>query len=124
MEHSVWSRRCETFHSVVGGLVSYGLGPKGADRPHDISREHCEVRGYGPSAPWRPEYSRLLHERYGIEFRTVALCVVSTGLLAYVDSCNGVSIAAANRKFGHDVFKECSEEARKNWEHGRKLAKN
>jgi hypothetical protein len=44
-------------------------------------------------------------------------------LLTRADSYNGVSTATANRKFGHDVFKECSEQARKNWEQARKLAK-
>jgi hypothetical protein len=90
---------------------------------YDISRGHYEVQGFGLPVPWRPEYARLLQERYGIEFRTVALCIVSTELVAYVESYNGVSTAAANRKFGHDIFKEFSEEARKNWEHAQNVAR-
>jgi hypothetical protein len=90
---------------------------------YDISRGHNEVLGYGLPVPWRPEYARLLHERYGVKFRTVALCIVSTTLVAYVDSYNRVSAEAVKRRFGHDVFKECSEEARKKWEDYRKLAK-
>jgi hypothetical protein len=82
----------------------------------DIARGQYEVLGYGLPAPWRNEYVRLLRERYDIKFRAVALCIVSTNLVAYVDGYNGVSIAAANGKFGHDVFKECAEEARKRWE--------
>jgi hypothetical protein len=87
-----------------------------------MSREHYEVLGYGLPVPWRPEYARLLQERYGIKFRTVALCIVSTTLVAYVDSYNRVSTEAVNRKFGHDVFKECSEGARRGWEEARKSA--
>jgi len=47
-----------------------------------------------------------LRERYGIENRVVAGCIVSPPLLAYTEGYNRVSMAAANRKFGHDVFKE------------------
>lgn len=90
---------------------------------YDISREHYEVQGYGLPVPWRPEYARLLQERYGVKFRTVALCIVSRSLVAYVDSYNSVSTQAVNRKFGHDVFKECSDEARHRWEESRKSAR-
>lgn len=45
-----------------------------------------------------------------------ALCIVSKSLVGYVDSYNRVSSEATSRKFGHDVFQECAEEARKNWE--------
>lgn len=48
--------------------------------------------------------------------RTVALCIVSETLRLYVDSYDEVSAAAANHKFGHDVFNKCAEAARKNWE--------
>ncbi len=82
----------------------------------DIAQGHYTVLGYGLPVPWRNEYARLLRERYGIEYRVVALCIVSETLVAYVDNYNGVSAAAANRKFGHDVFTECAGEAQKNWE--------
>lgn len=82
----------------------------------DIARGRYEVQGYGLPMPWRAEYAGLLQRRYGVNFRTVALCIVSRSLVAYVDSYNHVSVRAVNRRFGHDVFKECAEEARKNWE--------
>lgn len=82
----------------------------------DIARGHYEVQGYGLPVPRRAEYAALLQRRYGVKFRTVALCIVSRSLVAYVDSYDEVSMGAVNRKFGHDVFKECAEEARKNWE--------
>jgi hypothetical protein len=82
----------------------------------EIARGHYEVLGYGLPAPWRAEYVRLLRERYGISFRAVAVCIVSRTLVAYVEGYNSESTAAANRKFGHDVFEECVEDARKSWE--------
>jgi len=63
-----------------------------------------------------------------IEFRTVALCIVSKSLVAVVgccrwllslvavvDSYNGVISEVVNRKSRHDVFKECAEDAKKSW---------
>jgi len=60
---------------------------------------------------WRPEYTRLLQQRYGIEERMVAGCSVSESLLAYAVGYNTVSVRAANRKFGHDIFKETMADA-------------
>jgi hypothetical protein len=115
--------------AAVGGLIlgSMILSVTASARGelvarYDISRGHYEVQGYGLPMPWRPEYARLLQERYGIKLRTVAPCIVSTALVAYVDSYNRVSAEAVNRKFGHDVFKECSEEARDSWEQAHKSA--
>jgi len=109
---------------VVGLLEAWGFTAPA--RGHlsarfDLSRGHYRVLAYGLPSPWRPEYARLLRERYGIEIRTVALCIVSRTLVSYADGYNEVSAAAANRKFGHDVFKECAEAASQSWEHQRAL---
>jgi hypothetical protein len=116
--------------AVVSGLILWSVGWSVTASArgelvarYDISRGHYEVQGYGLPVPWRSEYARLLQERYGVKFRPVALCIVSTALVAYVDSYNRVSAAAVNRKFGHDVFKECSDEARQKWDVPRKTAK-
>ena len=82
----------------------------------DVARGHYEVQSFGLPAAWRPDYARLLRERYGIEHRTVAGCVVSESLVSYVSAYNGVTKAAAERKFGRDVFAECAADARKAWE--------
>ena len=85
------------------------------DARRDIAQGHYEMLGYGLPSPWRHEYVRMLKERYGIRYCTVALCIVSEDLLAYADNYNKLSVAAANRKFKHDVFKECAEEAERSW---------
>jgi len=105
---------CLVLSSVVWSMTASVRGQLVAD--FDTNRGRYEVLAYGLPSPWRPEYTRLLRERYDVEVRTVALCIVSRSLLAYADSYNAVSTAAANRKFGHDIFKECAEEARQNWE--------
>jgi hypothetical protein len=79
----------------------------------DVARGHYEVQEIGLAAPWRPQSATLLRERYGVEHRRVAGCVVTESLNSYVAAYNGVMRAAAQRKFGHDVFAECSDDARK-----------
>jgi hypothetical protein len=80
---------------------------------YDVGHGHYEILDYGLRPGWRSECARLLKEQYGIEMRTVALCIVPETLRLYVDSYDEVSAAAAHRKFGHDVFNECAEAARR-----------
>jgi hypothetical protein len=47
----------------------------------DLLRGTYAVLGYGLSPSWRPEYARLLRERYGVQYRPVAGCVVSQDLV-------------------------------------------
>jgi hypothetical protein len=81
----------------------------------DVARGHYEVLTAGMPVEWRPEYARLLRERYGIKERVVAGCSVSRRLTEYVDGYNKVSMRAAKRKFGHDVFQESAADASRNW---------
>jgi hypothetical protein len=90
----------------------------------DVWRGHYRVLAYGLPVAWRSEYAGLLQERYGIELHPVAGCVVSEALISYVRNYNKVSAAAANRKFGHDVLKECEEAASKSWEYQRSHGKS
>ena len=71
--------------------------------------------GYGLPTPWRPEYARCLRERYNIDFCTVAGCVVSESFIAYEEGYGSVVADATQRKFGHDVFRECADDAATSW---------
>jgi hypothetical protein len=77
----------------------------------DLRSGHYKILVYGLPPADRPEFARLLRERYGIEMEAVASCTVSEPLLSYADAYNEVSIAAANHKFGRGVFEESEEEA-------------
>lgn len=81
----------------------------------DVARCKYEIQGYGLAAKWRPDYVRLLNERYGIQHRTVAGCRVSRSRSAYIHAYNAVIQAAAKRKFGRDVIDECAADAQKVW---------
>ena len=81
----------------------------------DVHRGRYEVLGYGLSSPSHPEYARCLRERYNVEFRAVAGCIVSDSLISYVDGYHSVVAEATKRKFGHDIFQECADEATRKW---------
>ena len=81
----------------------------------DIRSGQYQLLGYGLPRPSRPEYARCLRERYNIKFRAGAGCIVSESLVSYVDAYDSAMVESVNRRVGHDVFKECSEEAERTW---------
>jgi len=82
----------------------------------DVARGHYEVHSFGLPARWRPQYAQLLHDRYGIELRIVAGCVVTQSEVDYTAAYNAVAYDAAIRHFGHNIFSECATDARKAYE--------
>lgn len=80
----------------------------------DMARGRYLLLGYGLPPRERPEYVRLLRERYGVEFKVVGYCTVSDSLRRYADGYDEVSMADVKRKFGHDVFGESYWEAHTN----------
>jgi hypothetical protein len=83
----------------VSGQVMAGMG---------VAKGKYKLLHYG-LGPFDPR-GQILQERYGIEYRRVADCVAPFSLMAYVDGYNRVSMSAANRRFGHDAFKEGEED--------------
>jgi hypothetical protein len=83
----------------------------------DLARGHIALLAYGLPPGYSDEYTRLLKERYTIERRQIALCLVSRSLIAYADSYNRLSVAAAKAKFHHDVFSETAQDAQRIWLH-------
>jgi len=77
----------------------------------DVRHGHYRLLTYGLPPSEFAEYANILEERYGVHVQAVTGCIVSEPLKDYVDSYDDVSFAAANRKFGHDIFKEAWQEA-------------
>ncbi len=105
--------------SSIAGFVGWELAAPirgGLAAGFDVMRGHYKISSFGLPTPWRPEYSRLLRERYGIEDQVVAGCIVSSSLVAYVEGYNAISMSAANRKFGRDVFQESAADASRKWQ--------
>jgi hypothetical protein len=96
------------------GLESWSLSASLRGRwraQSDLRSGHLSLETYGLEPPQRKVIARLLQERYGVELRTVAGDIVSKELAAYVDAYNETMRTAINSKFGHNVYKECFDEA-------------
>jgi hypothetical protein len=85
------------------------------DAKNDLAHGRFKDLGYGLPFGGADEYARLLKERYGIDFHYVDFCTVSKPTRDYADAYDEVSIAAAKRKFGRDVFKDAYDQAVKDW---------
>jgi hypothetical protein len=94
------------------------------DASRDVARGHYyEMRPPGSldsdGLYFHREYVRLLKSRYGVEERSQTVppmpwegCVLWNSTTPYTEGYNTVSRAAANQKFGRDVFKESMDAAR------------
>ena len=65
----------------------------------------------GFQAPWLSTNTRLLRERYGIELRMVAGCVVTPKILGHIHGYNEVMDVEIERRFGRNVFERTATEA-------------
>lgn len=93
---------------------AYEAGRRYAEQ--DI-RENClavEVSG-GPPAAWDNDWVRLLRERFQIELRWVAGCLVNYQIIGHERGYNEVSSAEIQRRFGRDVVWETRNEAQEKW---------
>ena len=120
MKHYLRNHKGIAAISALGGFLilcwfwSLSAPIRGRLAAHiDIHRGRYEVLGYGLASPSRSDYARCLRERYNVEFRTVAGCVVSESLVSYVNAYHSVVVEATKQRFGHDIFQECSQEAAK-----------
>ena len=82
----------------------------------DLARGHYVILGYGLPPRGVVEYKQILRARYGVEYKQVALCIVSESLVSYADAYNDVSGAAIKSRFGQDVFKKSGDEADRQWQ--------
>jgi hypothetical protein len=88
------------------------------DASFDVARGHYELKTYGLPADWAFDYYHLLRERYGIKVN-IAGCTISSSIASYSDAYNALAMTLAVHKFGHDIFIESADEARKTWEQKR-----
>jgi len=84
-----------------------------SDARADLSAGKLALESFGLPAPWAGTYARLLRERYGIEKRSVAGCVVDSGIVSHADGFNEVMRAEIKRRFGVDVFERTAAEAKR-----------
>ena len=78
----------------------------------DVRRGHYEYQSVGLNI-FAKEESALLLNRYGIQERLLALCIVSKPKADYATAYNEISVSGAEKHFGHNVIVECRSEARR-----------
>jgi hypothetical protein len=87
----------------------------------DLSDGVMIVKTAGLPPPSRDDYEHLLKERCNVKLEPVAGCVVSSGLLAYMQGYNEISGAAIKQKFGTNIFERLNVESETRW-HNRQKA--
>ena len=107
--------------SMTYSRRAYVAGHTSAQR--DIQRGILAVESAGLMAEWSGEYVRLLKQRYGVDDRGVAGCVVDDEIIGHMRGYNEVSNAEITRRFGTDIFERTAKDARalykKKYPHGR-----
>jgi hypothetical protein len=79
----------------------------------DHARGHYEVKGHG-YVDWSTiQYGRLLYERYGVGANIFGGCCVDSTTADYEEGYSHVSRRLLNWKYGKDIFRECSDLARR-----------
>jgi hypothetical protein len=76
----------------------------------DLRRGHYTILLYGLPPRDEARYLHTLKDRFGVQSKRVANCIVSQPLLDYADSYNKVIDAALQRKFNRDVFQDTARE--------------
>ena len=84
-----------------------------SDARNDLRAGKLANEGFGLPAPWASTYDRLLHQRYGVEARSVAGCLVTRDIVGHAVGYNEVMDAEIKRRFGADVFERTAAEAKR-----------
>jgi len=95
-------------------LRAYQAGHEDAGK--DVREGRLIIESFGLPPPWDADYAKLLKERYGIELRAVAGCVVDDNIVGHRKGYNEVSEAEIQRRFGSDILEKTQLEAKKHWE--------
>ena len=90
---------------------SYFAGREAAAK--DIKQGILAVETYGLPVACYAEYENLLKQKYGIELRPIAGCVVDDSILKHAKGYNEISDAEIERRFGKDIFGKTMQAAQK-----------
>lgn len=93
---------------------AYKKGHDEAERDLKAGRLALEI--FGLPAPYFGEYTKLLLERYHIEIRQVAGCVIDAQVSGHAKGYNEVAMKEIERRYGKDIFETTRQEASKRFE--------
>jgi len=69
-----------------------------------LARGRLVYLDYGLAVPWSAERREIAQQRFGIDTRVIAGCVITKSLEKFVADYNSVMEAAISTRFGSDVF--------------------
>jgi hypothetical protein len=106
---------------LATGCASLSERSGRADARRDLANGVLAKERFGLPVVCINEYSELLRERYRIELRSVAGCVVDSRILGHARGYNGVMVAEIERRFGTNIWGATMSDALKQYEdkHGK-----
>ena len=100
---------------VTYSRSAYEAGRRDAERDVREGRLIYEIYG-GPPAPWEGDWEKLLADKYQIQLKSVAGCVVDRSIVGHARGYNEVSGAEIDRKFGPNFIVKSRDDFRNQWE--------
>lgn|SRR5689334_17267611 len=86
----------------------------------DIKANKLIIEVSGLPAPWSGEYAKFLAEKYHIQLKTVAGCIVDSKIVGHERGYNEISVAEIERRFGHGVLEKTAEDVQMKWRQAHK----
>jgi len=94
-------------------LSVYQTGRSDAEK--DVRENRLIIETFGLRPRWDGDYAKLLDQRYRIEVRTVAGCMVDGKVVGHAKGYNEVSKAEIQRRFGSEVLEKTQSEVQGHW---------
>ncbi len=91
--------------------AAYRVGRKEAG--NDLKSGHLVHEQFGLAMP--PQFEQILRDRYQVEVKQTASCIVNEKILGHARGYNDVSDAELKRRFDVDVVRVAEEQAFKEW---------
>ncbi|HWB04705.1 MAG TPA: hypothetical protein VG796_16875 [Verrucomicrobiales bacterium] len=82
------------------------------DAARDLENGKLGFEICGMMRGWDGEYAALLQQRYGIQLRSVAGCIVTEESSGHLGGYNAVMLPEIHRRFGAGVLERTADEAR------------
>jgi hypothetical protein len=107
--------------SPQGQKYSAGAYTAGrSEAMNDIKANKLIIEVSGLPAPWSGEYTKLLADKYRIQLKTVAGCIVDSKIVGHERGYNEISVAEIERRFGHGALEKSAEDLQKKWQQAHK----
>jgi N-acetylmuramoyl-L-alanine amidase len=109
-------QQLDSFGYPTNSALAAELGRSEARR--DLTNGVVRLPRYGLPAPWSAEFDRILEHKYHVGRLGLGGCLVSEGLIAYVDGYSELSRKFVEEWYGTNLWKEVQAEAEKAYRQG------